>query len=65
MDTSDFIIKLKYGGFIKKIECHEIVVTDDVNDAKHFTMSQILRNPYIKELLKSNKANFYGRKVNL
>lgn len=62
MGKSDFIIKLKYGGFIKNIGEHEIVVTNDVNDAKHFTMSEIKGTSYIRKLLKSNKVNIYGRK---
>ena len=60
---SDFIIKLKHGGFIKKIQPHYIVVCDDVNDAQHFTMSQIKHIPFIRKCLKRDKINIYGRKA--
>ena len=63
MATSDFIIKLKSGKWLKTIENNGVViVVDDVNDAGHFSLWEIKKNKYIMKLLKRKQASFYGRK---
>ena len=59
---TDFIVKLKYGGFIVSIGKHEIHTSEDVNDAKHFTITELKKDSVLKRLLKKGQANFYGRK---
>lgn len=65
MATSDFIIKLKSGKWLKTIENGVVIVVDDINDAGHFSLLEIKKNKYIMKLLKRKQASFYGRKENI